>query len=73
MPDLTFFRDPAVDRVLGVLLELAEEVYALRERVRVLEGGVADVGTATRDAFVAKVLLPLTHDADSPDPAFEVP
>ena len=60
MPDITFFRDPTVDRVLGVVMELAEEVYALRERVRVLEGGSPEAGAAGRDVFVAKVLLPLT-------------
>ena len=37
MPDLTFFPDPNVDRVLGVVLELAAEVYVLRERVQTLE------------------------------------
>jgi hypothetical protein len=37
MPDLTFFPDPNVDRVLGVVMELAGEVYALRERVNTLE------------------------------------
>lgn len=73
MPDLTFFSDPAVDRILGVVMELAEEVYALRERVRALEGGSAEAGTAGRDAFVARVLLPLTYEADSPDPAFVAP
>jgi hypothetical protein len=73
MPDITFFRDPAVDRVLGVVMELAEEVYALRERVRVLQGGSPEADTAGRDAFVARILLPLTYEADSPDPAFEAP
>ena len=73
MPDITFFRDPTVDRVLGVVMELAEEVYALRERVRVLEGGSPEAGAAGRDVFVAKVLLPLTYEADSPDPTFEAP
>ncbi len=74
MPDLTFFRDPAVDRVLGVVMELAEEVYALRARVGALEGGAGDAGTATaRDAFVARVLVPLTYEAESPAPEFEAP
>ncbi|MBV9601986.1 MAG: hypothetical protein JOZ87_34720 [Chloroflexi bacterium] len=45
MPDLTFFPDPNVDRVLGVVMELAAEVYVLRERLntveRVLERGGA--------------------------------
>ena len=43
MPDLTFFPDPNVDRVLGVVMELAAEVYVLRDRLttveRVLERG----------------------------------
>ena len=72
MPDLTFFRDPAVDRVLGVVLELAGEVYTLRERVRVLEGAPA-TGTEGRDAFVARILVPLTYETDSPAPEFQAP
>jgi hypothetical protein len=43
VPDLTFFPDPNVDRVLGVVMELAAEVYVLRDRLttveRVLERG----------------------------------
>lgn len=73
MADLTFFRDPAVDRVLGVVMELAEEVYALRARIGALEGGAGDAGTAARDAFVARVLVPLTDETESPAPAFEAP
>jgi hypothetical protein len=38
VPDLTFFPDPNVDRVLGVVLELAAEVYVLRDRLRTIEG-----------------------------------
>ncbi len=37
MPDLSFFPDPNVDRVLGVVMELAAEVYALRDRLRTVE------------------------------------
>jgi hypothetical protein len=37
MPDLSFYPDPNVDRVLGVVLELAAEVYVLRDRVRTME------------------------------------
>ena len=72
MPDLVFFRDPDVDRVFGVVLELAQEVYALRERLRVLEGAPA-VGTEGRDAFVARILLPLSYEIDSPAPEFQAP
>lgn len=73
MPDLTFFKDPAMDRVFGVVMELAEEVYALRQRVRALEGGAAAPGTVDRDAFIARILLPLTYEIDSPAPKFEAP
>jgi len=37
VPDLTFFRDPTVDRVLGVVMELAAEVYVLRDRLHTVE------------------------------------
>ena len=75
MPDLTFFKDPAMDRVFGVVMELAEEVYTLRQRVRALEGGAAPSASnaADRDAFIARILLPLTYEADSPAPKFEAP
>ncbi len=36
-PEQTFFADPAVDRVLGVVMALATEVYVLRDRVRAME------------------------------------
>jgi hypothetical protein len=90
VPDLTFFRDPAVDRVLGVVMELAAEVYVLRDRIHTLEqvlerNGVlrlADVESfepsaaerekrlAERDALVARILAPMTAEADSPAPPF---
>lgn len=73
MPDLTFFTDPALDRVFGVVMDLAEEVYTLRQRVRALEGDAAEEGTADRDAFIARILLPLTYEIASPEPAFEAP
>ena len=37
MADLTFFPDPSVDRLLGVVMELASELYVLRDRLRTLE------------------------------------
>ena len=37
MPDLTFFPDPNVDRVLGVVMKLAAEVYMLRDRLSTVE------------------------------------
>ena len=72
MADLTFFKDPADDRLFGVVMELAQEVYALRQRVRALEGQPPET-TEARDAFVARVLVPLTYETESPDPAFQKP
>ena len=47
MPDLTFFPDPNVDRVLGVVLELAAEVYVLRDRLQTLERVLEQSATLT--------------------------
>jgi hypothetical protein len=73
MSDLTFFPDPAVDRVLGVVMELAQEVYALRQKLGALEGTMGEGGTEARDAFVARILVPLTYESESPTPEFEAP
>ena len=45
MPDLTFFPDPNVDRVLGVVMELAAEVYVLRDRLETVERLLERSGT----------------------------
>ena len=39
-----FFDDPAVDRLMGVLMALATEHYVLRDRYRALEGQLAAAG-----------------------------
>ncbi len=90
VPDLTFFPDPNVDRVLGVVMELAAEVYVLRDRLHALEtvlarGGALDVAALDadvpsdeeraqrlreRDALIARILAPMTAEADSPAPPF---
>jgi hypothetical protein len=36
-PEQTFFADPALDRLYGVVWALATEVYVLRDRVGLLE------------------------------------
>jgi hypothetical protein len=54
MPDLTFYPDPNVDRVLGVVLELAAEVYVLRDRLQIIEQMLERTGTinvAELDAY----------------------
>jgi hypothetical protein len=50
-PEQTFFADPAVDRVLGVVMALAAEVYVLRDRVRVMEAQLTASGTLDGDAL----------------------
>jgi hypothetical protein len=91
MPDPTFFRDRAVDRVLGVVMELAAEVYVLRDRLSTLERALERSGALNmaelqsyapsaaeqaqrlveRDALIARILAPMTAEADSPAPPFE--
>jgi hypothetical protein len=46
----TFFPDPAVDRVMGVVFNLAAEVQVLRERVLVLERLLVSGGTLAEGA-----------------------
>jgi hypothetical protein len=47
--DLTFFPDPNVDRLLGVVMELAGELYVLRDRMRTLEHVLAQKGVVTAE------------------------
>ena len=39
-----FFKDPAIDRLMGVTMALATEVYVLRDRLRALEAHLAQHG-----------------------------
>lgn len=39
-----FFNDPAIDRLMGVTMALATEVYVLRDRLRALETQLTDKG-----------------------------
>ena len=50
----TFFPDPAIDRVLGVVMALATEVYVLRDRTRALEAQLAARGHVDRAALDAE-------------------
>ena len=43
-PEQTFFADPAIDRLMGVTMALAAEVYLLRSRVRTLERALCAAG-----------------------------
>jgi len=50
-PEQIFMDDPAVDRVLGVVMTLATEVYVLRDRLRAVERQLEDGGSLNRDAL----------------------
>jgi hypothetical protein len=43
-PEQQFFEDPAIDRMMGVLMTLATEHWVLRDRVRALESQLAKAG-----------------------------
>lgn len=47
-PEQVFFDDPAVDRLMGVVMALAAEHYVLRERVRALEEQLTKAGETPR-------------------------
>jgi hypothetical protein len=50
----TFFEDPAIDRVLGVAMALASEVYVLRDRLRALEARLSEAGVVAAGALDAE-------------------
>lgn len=82
-PEQTFFDDPVLDRLMGMTVALAAEVYALRSRVidleRVLGASAStapapeDAGDAARaredaDRFVARLFQPLCGEQQSKGP-----
>jgi len=50
-PEQTYFPDPAADRIMGVVFNLAAEVQVLRDRVRVLEHLLEAKGVVARSAI----------------------
>ena len=69
-PEQTFFTDPAVDRVLGVVMALATEVYVLRDRTRALEAQLAARGMLDSVALDAEPDAPLLAAARAGRDAF---
>lgn len=53
-PEQTFFADPALDRLMGVTMALAAEVYVLRSRLLALEARVTDGTVAAGPASSAE-------------------
>jgi hypothetical protein len=50
MKDQVFFSDPAIDRVMSMVLALAAELHIARSRCRALEGVLVDAGVIDADA-----------------------
>ena len=46
-----FFDDPGLDQLVSIVLELASELWVVRERLYVLEAVAADQGLALRHAI----------------------
>jgi hypothetical protein len=46
-PEPTYFADPAIDRLMGVVMSLASEVWILNDRLSALERLLADKGVVT--------------------------
>jgi hypothetical protein len=47
------FDDPAIDALLGIMLSLGNEVYALRDRLRIIEKTLESRGTISRSDIEA--------------------
>ena len=52
-PEQVFFEDPALDRMMGVLLSLATEHYVLRDELRALQTVLAERGLLDAGALDA--------------------
>lgn len=74
-PEQTFFADPALDRLMGVTMALAAEVYVLRSRLLDLEtrtAGIAPDATLPPEedaaAFVRRLCEPLLGEQQARGP-----
>lgn len=63
-----FFEDPAIDRLLGVLMTLATHHYVLRDRIRALEEQLLRSGRIDL-AFLAQVPDEAQRGVDDADAA----
>ena len=46
-PEQTFFADPAIDRLLAMVMTLAAELHVTRDRLAVLEMQLAEAGSVS--------------------------
>jgi len=54
IPEQTFFEDPAMDRLFGVVMALATEVYVLKDRLAALEQALDAAGAVSRTDLSAE-------------------
>ncbi len=62
-PEQVFFADPAIDRMMGVVMALAGEVYVLRDRVRCMEALLVRQGALAEGAL--DVFSPTAEQAEA--------
>lgn len=63
----TFFADPAIDRLVGMVFSLTAEVHVLRDRMQLLEDALAQRGLldpAALDAMIPEGALEARIAAD---------
>lgn len=75
MKEQIFFENPAIDRIMIVVMQLASEVYILKDRARALEKLLAENGVIApeavenypetisaneREAFIARIFEAIT-------------
>lgn len=46
-----YFDDPAIDKLAAVVVELAAQVWVMKDRQRILEGMLEKQGSVSRDAI----------------------
>ena len=66
-PEPAYFADPAIDRLMGVVMSLASEVWILNDRLSAMERVLADKGLVTeqdRQAWAADAAAQSTLDAE---------
>lgn len=54
LPEQTFFADPAMDRLMGVVMNLATELFVLRERCAAQEAQLCAAGVIDANALSAE-------------------
>lgn len=69
-PEQTFFDDPAIDRLFGVVMALATEVYVLKDRLAALERALDGEGVVSRNDLSAEPSPEALADAGRDRDAF---